>query len=528
MRIRSGIFAVSAVGLFIGIVQGCATEVVVVDEEDGSVVTTTDASKPDSNTSKPDTSVPPVDAAKPDSAKPDTSVSPDAADAAVGPRPGDLVDPLAPKEGAACPAGVGKNQEIVRRCNKCGEQKALCDEVAGVLKVGSYGPCSADKPGAVCLPNERIVTACGTCGQQIKNCDNACTYIEGACQNQVSGGCVANEVAFLEGFCGPTTVPPSNVTDVRRQVCSAACVRGTPEACAPRPLDEIVVSQTPGTVTGGEFPYFAAKANKLTVGTCAATQDSGAMASVHYARIKNSGAQSINVTVVNKAPSGAADIPDTIVATYAGPNQPADRKACLTAVRDTPEAMTFDIPAGSSIVFHSIFNDTGAATKVKLEVHTNYVGAAQPLTLPPNTGARISTEVTQSAAQKAPRLTIPTFGDGTCPAASVATSSSTSYQYVEVKNPGATARTVDLATITGTDAVLAVYPGTTPPADDVERLVCVGKTNDTCPTASDPNSEYDACLPGVSIPANSSVLVYVANFGTTTLTPSILQVTTKN
>ena len=74
MRIRSGIFAVSAVALFIGVVQGCATEVVVVDEEDGSVPTPLDAAKPDSNTTKPDTSVPPVDAAKPDSAKDRKSV----------------------------------------------------------------------------------------------------------------------------------------------------------------------------------------------------------------------------------------------------------------------------------------------------------------------------------------------------------------------------------------------------------------------------------------------------------------------
>lgn len=527
MKIRSGVIAFSALSLFVGTVVGCATEAVVVDPPDDGVVLDSstpdtgkvDSSKPD--TGRPDTSTP--DGARPDTSTPD-STTVDAADAAPTTRPGDPFDPLAPKMGDMCPPGVQENDVIARRCGKCGTQSALCGPAR---VVGAYGSCLNEKANAdACLPGEVIVSECGFCGYQVKRCDNTCAYTEGACLNQVAGGCTKGEVTYIEGLCGPATVPPSAPTDVRKQTCSQTCQKGTPEPCAPRPLDELVASPTPGTVVTGEFGFFGTKEKKLVVGNCPATVGT-VDANVHYARIKNNGAQAINVTVQHKAPTGMTEIPDTLVTTYAGVNKPADRTACTSDVRDTPEAMNFDIPAGGTVIFHTI-QDAGSATKIKLEVHTNYIGAGpQPLVLPAVAGAKISAAVVPDAAMTNGRLPA-----GACPV--TVSSTMTTYGYVEIKNPGATPRTVDLFTSGGEDftnfpdMVMAVYPGNTAPADDAARSQCAGSVNDTCPAANNPKFEADACLTAVSVPANSSVMVYVGHYFTGRTSPTILEVVTKN
>ena len=521
MKIRNGVIAFSALSLFVGTVVGCATEAVVVDPPDDGVVLDSstpdtgkvDSSKPD--TGRPDTSTP--DTGRPDTSTPDSTTA-DAADAAPTTRPGDPFDPLAPKPGDMCPAGVQVNDVISRRCGKCGTQSALCD--TGRI-VGAYGACSNEKTNAdACLPGEVIVSECGFCGYQVKRCDNTCAYTEGACLNQVAGGCTKGEVTYIEGLCGPATVPPSAPTDVRKQTCSQTCQKGTPEACAPRPLDELVASPTPGTVVTGEFGYFGTKEKKLVVGNCPATLGT-VDANVHYARIKNNGAQAINVTVLHKAPTGTTSIPDMLVTTYAGTNKPADRTACTGVVQDEPQALNFNIPAGGSVVFHSM-QDSGSGTKIKLEVHTNYVGAGpQPLVLPAGAGAKVSAAVVPTAGMTLARLSA-----SACP--TTTTSSNTTYAYIEVQNPGATARTVDLFTADGQDTVMGVYAGNMAPADEPSRLACVGSVNDTCLSANDPKGEADSCLTGVSIPANSSIMVYVAHYFTTGTAPTILEVVTKN
>jgi hypothetical protein len=351
MRIRTSIFAVTAIGLFVAGVQGCATDATVPDEEDSGTtpVTPTDASKPDTNTSRPDTSVPDTgkpDTAVPDTGTPDTAV-PDAAEAGVdsglGPRPGETVDPLAPKPGDPCPAGVNLNDIIERRCGKCGNQKALCIAGAGGAKVvDAYGACTGEKTGVdACLPRERIVSECGFCGTQSKDCDLSCAYVEGACTGQVAGGCTANEVTYIEGVC-------ADPAHVRKQVCSAACVKGSPEPCAPRPLDEIVISQTAGTSVSGESAVYSTKIGTLTTGACPRTI-TGTLTSYQYVRVKNDGAMEATVTISNVAPAGATK-PNTLVALYPGPNAPGDRTMCVGTVFDSPESITTAIPAGGSVV----------------------------------------------------------------------------------------------------------------------------------------------------------------------------------
>lgn len=534
MRIHKGILAVSALGLFVGALQACATEVVDVADEDSGVTPPVDASKTETSTNRPDTSVPGRDTGTPDTSRPDTgnadTSTADAADSAVGPRAGEPFDPLAPAQGANCPAGVALNGIVERRCGKCGTQKAFCEAQpgGGANKIGVYSGCTGEKVAAdACLPRERIVSACGFCGTQAKECDTTCSYIEGTCSGQVVGGCVAGTVTYVEGVCNGAGQTP---TDVRRQTCSAACTLGAAEPCAPRPLDEILASPTVGTVAGGEFTYFPTKLGRLTVGACASTTESATLASSHYARIRNGSAQSINVTIINRAIAGATSVPDVLVAIYPGASIPADRKACVGAVRTIPEAFNVDIPANSSIVFHTMSN-TGSPTKLKLEVTTNYVGAGpQPLTLPTGANLTISTEVVQDVGRKADRLSVPISDFGACPRTIVtpSTTSSTAYTYVEIRNPGATARMVDLATPVSPDGLIAVYGGAAPPADAAERMACTGSTNDTCTDLIDPSSNFDACLPGVVVPANASVWVYVANYSSTVNDNAILQVTTKN
>jgi hypothetical protein len=527
MKTRLGIFGIGAIGLFVAVAQGCATEATVVDDpEDAAVEPVVDSGKKDSSTPPKDSSTP--DSAKPDAAKPDATITDANADAADGsavtPRPGELFDPTAPKAGDPCPAAVPVNTIIERRCGKCGVQKVLC--IAGptagtkIVDPADYGACTGEKTAAdACLPNERKINSCGYCGTQVQNCDTTCSYISGLCQNEVVNGCTANEVTYIEGLCGPGTTPPSSPSDVRKQTCSASCMKGAPEPCAPRPLDELVVSPIVGAVTTGEFSYFGTKQPKLTVGACATTADSGAMTSVHYARIKNTSAQALNVTIVNRTPTGASSVPNVLVAMYNGTNQPADRKTCVGEVRDFPEAFNVDIPAGGTIVVHTMLNTSTTTPKVKLEVHTNAVGAAQPLTLPAGANAVISAIVNQNPAQKASRA-----GGSSCPL-SLTSSSQTVYDYVEVRNTGAAARTIKVGTADGLDTVIATYPSV--PADDAARLACTG-VNDTALSACDPGNIFDSCLSGVTVPANGSVFVYVTNYFTTDLGPTLLQVTTTN
>jgi hypothetical protein len=243
------------------------------------------------------------------------------------------------------------------------------------------------------------------------------------------------------------------------------------------------------------------------------------MTSVHYARIKNTSAQALNVTIVNRTPTGASSVPNVLVAMYNGTNQPADRKTCVGEVRDFPEAFNVDIPAGGTIVVHTMLNTSTTTPKVKLEVHTNAVGAAQPLTLPAGANAVISAIVNQNPAQKASRA-----GGSSCPL-SLTSSSQTVYDYVEVRNTGAAARTIKVGTADGLDTVIATYPSV--PADDAARLACTG-VNDTALSACDPGNIFDSCLSGVTVPANGSVFVYVTNYFTTDLGPTLLQVTTTN
>lgn len=519
MRMRAGIFAVTAVGLFIGMVEGCATEVVVPDETDGST-DVVDAAKADTSTNKPDTSTP--DAAKPDAAKPDTSTpdtsTSDAADAAIGPKPGDPFDPLAPKTGDACPTGVNVNDVVNRRCGKCGSQNALCE--AGRV-VGAYGACSGEKTAAdACLPGERIVNPCGFCGQQIKNCDNTCAYIEGACQNQVVNGCTANEVTYIEGVC---TV----ASDVRRQVCSAACVKGAPEACGARPVDEITVSQTAGATVIGNFQTTASvKLPLLTGSACPATESATIQSLYHYARIKNTGADVVTVTVANGIPVGSTR-PAVTLAAYPGAAIPADRKACSTPPFTTsPEAITFSIPAGGSVMVHTMMDSaTATQSKLALEVKTKFVGPETPptpdylLTIGANANDTVTQAVQFVNTQTALRPNI-----GACPV--TFSSSTTGFRYVRLTNPTGVDKLVDISGDDPEDTVLAVYPGPNGPLS-TNLNACVGSSNDTCPAAAS-IATADSCVTGVTVPANGSVTVLYQEYFTFDFNPAVLRVTTKN
>ena len=518
MRIRTSIFAITAIGLFIAGVQGCATDATVPDEEDSGTtpVTPTDASKADTNasrpdTGKPDTSVP--DTSVPDTGKPDTA-APDAAEAGVdsglGPRPGETVDPLKPKPGDPCPAGVNLNDVIERRCGKCGNQRTLCIAGAGGAKVvDTYGACLGEKTGPdACLPLERIVSACGFCGTQTKDCDLSCAYVEGACTGQVAGGCTANEITYLEGLC-------PNLADVKKQVCSATCVKGTPEACAPRPLEEIVISQTAGMTVSGESAVYSTKIGKLTTGTCPSPVTS-TLTSYQYVRVKNDGAMAANVTISNVAPAGATK-PDTVVALYPGPNAPGDRTMCVGSVSDFVESFTTSIPAGGSVIFHqSLFLASATNPRLKTEVKTNFIGA-EMAPMPDHTidlalvpGTPVDQAIAFAAATTLPVPIGPVADPGPCPLALSATL--TPYRYVRVRNTGAVARTATIETVGATDTIIAYYGGDAPIS--TARTACTGNYSDDV-------TGLNGQITGVTVAPGAYVTVYVGKFssgaGTTIL-----------
>ena len=505
VRIRRVVFAVCAVGLFVGIVQGCATAPTVEDDDSGTT-SLVDASTPDSNTTKPDSS------------KPDTSTRVDAADAAiVAPKPGDPFDPLAPKTGDACPPGVMENDVVSRRCGKCGSQIAICETGR---KVGMYGACSDEKTTAdACLPGERLVGECGLCGQQIKNCDTTCSYIEGACQNQVANGCPKNEVVYLEGLCAPDE-------NVRRQVCSAACVKAPPEACAARPLDTLTVSQSAGTTLTGAFATTSNLKLPLLSGGCPAS--TGTTSSrYHYVRLTNSGADNVNVTVSNGIPAGSTSRPAVTFAVYNGDTIPTDRLACTgSVVTALPERVTVNIPAGASIILHTMLDAAAAPqAKLALEVKTNFVGvdpAATPdhiLTI----GANANDSVTQDV-YFANTKVLAQLVSGACPARlNLAVSG---YRYIRVVNPTAGDKTVDISGDKPLNSLVTTFPGPDAPLS-ADRLNCTSSVNDTCPGAAN-IATADSCVAGVNVPANGSIIVYFTPWSVGWFGAGTLRVTTKN
>ncbi len=457
----------------------------------------------------------PTDSAVADTAVRDAADGATAVDAGLTPRDGELFDPLAPKTGDPCPAGVPENSTVSRRCGKCGNQLALCE--TGRI-VGTYGPCNGEKTGAAaCLPRERLLADCGFCGKQAKDCDLSCAYVEGACQGEVTGGCVANEILYVEGVCA---VPG----EVRRQVCSPTCTRGVPEPCAPRPLNEIVVSQVAGMTVSGEFPLITNKIAKLTTGACPRTL-STTLTNYQYVRVRNDGADSVNVTITNVAPSGTTTKPDTLATLYPGPNAPVDRTQCMGTVNDSPETFTVNIAAGASVVFHqNMYSATATNTVLKTDVKTNFVGAevaAAPdyiVALGPTLGDVVTETIAFDAA-----FTTQRTNTGTCPV--TLSSSVTAYRYVRITNADVVPRLVDISGDEPTDIVLAVYPGPDAPLNS-DRSACIGLVNDTCSTAGFVNT--DSCLSNVSVPAGGSVVAFVAHYYTARTDSTLLRVTTKN
>lgn len=504
------------------LVAGCATEATPEDEPDSALPpevdsSTVDANKVDAKPPTPDANV--RDTSTPDSNKPDSTLTPDSSstdaaadgDAAIGNLPGEAFDPNAPKTGAACPAGVAEFDVITRRCGACGSQKAFCE--AGRI-VGTYGACIGEKTGAdICLPGAREVgVECGLCGSQVRNCDGTCVWSSALCTGEVVGGCPKGQITYVEGVC-------ADPTQVRKQTCSQTCTRQAPEACAARPLDEIVASQTAGAVVSADVEFWG-KNQRLNTGTCpqTLTTSSSSLTSYAYARIKNNGADSINVSVANAIPTGASSRPDTVITSYVGPNAPADRTQCVGSVSDTsPETVVANIPAGGSIVvLQNLYSSSSSGAKTRLDVTTNFIGTPPTfLTVPATVGTSATFPVVLGAA-KIVRPNVPSPDPGPCPL--TLSSTSTSYQYVEVRNTTAAPRTVTLET-TALDTMLAYYTGATPPATTADRLACVGEFADGSSTST---------LTNVVIPANSSITAYVGGYSSSTTGNTGLKVTTTN
>jgi len=507
-------------GLSWTLAAGCATDAAPPEDED-SGTPTADAAKDSApvTDARPPTDSAVRDSAVPDSARPDAADASDArvdaapVDSGLVANPGEPFDPSAPKPGDMCPAGVPEFDFVSRRCGKCGTQRALCE--TGRI-VGAYGPCTNEKtatnPADICLPNAvEIGVECGLCGSQVRKCDLTCAWSTGVCLGEVVNGCVKNEVSYIEGVC-PT------IDETRKQTCSPTCNRGAPEACAVQAPDTLVAPQVAaGTVNGVYSLTGIRKLARLNSGACPTTS-STTSSSYHYLRVTNPGAEQVNVTVTMTAPPTGTK-PDLMISSYVGLTAiPADataRQTCTGVVRDSPENLTFTIPAGqSAFVLSSGFSATTSG-RFTAEVKTNLVGPEPvpavdyDLTLPAAAGD-VSTAVNFVATQTSER--VGSTGTNSCPITVSGTISG--YRYIRLTNPTATVRNTNLWLASGADTVIAVYPGPMPPVASA-RTACVGSQNDTCPSGSGITGA-DSCLPNVSVPANGSIIVYAAMWSSTT------------
>jgi hypothetical protein len=106
---------------------------------------------------------------------------------------------------------------------------------------------------------------------------------------------------------------------------------------------------------------------------------------------------------------------------------------------------------------------------------------------------RLSVVRTFAASATLPRLPAPFSGYGPCPMADSFSTTATPYVSVTVGNATASPRTVSLwasaptadgGSTVSVDTVSAVYPTATMPTAEADRRVCVGGTNDACPTGN--------------------------------------------
>lgn len=503
MSVGKGIFGLGTVMLGLLAMQACATDVVVPDAEDEDsgtlqpVDATTDRNAPPTpKDAGRDSAQPPTDSGR-DSATP-TDAAIDSGDAG-GDRPGDPFDPTAPKPGDPCPAGVAVNDVVSRRCGKCGIQNALCE--TGRV-VSAYGVCANEKTNAdACLPGARTSQGCGICGRQTVICDNTCVQTAGICQGEVPGGCVAGSVKFLATCTNPN--------EFRKQTCSATCAPGTPEPCAPRGADvTIAVSQTAGgMVTGTLTPDTTAKIPALASPFCNTTLSTTISSIYGYVLLTNPGAQPVNVTVTNKSLTT-----DAAITSYPGTTLPGDRLACEDHVNINK--FTVGIAAGGSKLVFVGGLEAAAAGPYPLEIRTNFVGAEVPgapdytIAISPTMGGIVNQALTFDEAKFAPLvagLNAPADYTGAHPCPVVKMGFEYPHRYVKIDNAGGTARTVNLVTTSaGDDTYFSVFNAVPTFAT---RRACIGNYNDDC-TAADLN----ACLNGVSIPANGSIVVDIGQY----------------
>ena len=542
MRIERGVVGFGLVVGSLALFAACSdTPGVTVDDADAtpevdSAVPPKDAAKPPVDAKVPDTSTPPKDSSVPDTAVPDTSTpdtsTPDAStpDAADGGVAGEPFDPTKPKPGDPCPAGVNVNDTIDRRCGLCGNQRALCE--AGRI-VGAYGACTGEKTTAgACLPGARNTQSCGLCGTQTRVCDASCTYVENACMGEVAGGCVAGTVKYLATCANPN--------EFRKTTCSATCMPGAPEPCAPRGADAtLVVSQTTGGVVSQTLTVdTAAKLPALTTNYCPTKLSTTAQTVYNYVLVRNTGAMPVNVTLFNKSAAQAAAF-----AAYPGATLPdaAGRLACQDHV--SVDRFTFTIPAnGSQLVYVGALS-TSATGNFPVEAKTNFIGA-EPATAVDHTRA-ISTAAGCAAAvppagcivNQALSFSEDKFlpvsgapgafdspavytGANACPVTKFGDEYGA--RYVRLTNASTRARTVNLITTgAGDDSYVAVYANV---PLSTARAACVGSYNDDCS-----DTDYNGCLNGVTVPASGSVVVYVGhNTEGGLYTTNNLRVTTTN
>ncbi|MDB4941678.1 MAG: hypothetical protein JWP97_1212 [Labilithrix sp.] len=134
------------------------------------------------------------------------------------------------------------------------------------------------------------------------------------------------------------------------------------------------------------------------------------------------------------------------------------------------------------------------------------------ITVPAAVGGVNSSVITLSATQNTPRIS------GTCPSATISTTS-TPYNYMEVRNSTAKAVTVSIYQSQAPggpipDTIIAAYAGNTAPTTDAARKACLKGVNDFGTTALTGDGNFGSLTTTnvVPIPAGGSVMVYSGNY----------------
>lgn len=290
--------------------------------------------------------------------------------------------PPPPEAGDPC---TTQDALVTRPCGACGTQQAICQSSGdgGALAWSQYGACQGELTGG-CVPGTVANEACGNCGTVQKTCTKYCSWTSGSCTGQPTNSCKPGSVEYLTAGC---TTPNT----YKSRTCQTTCQWGTTSLACEVPVNanKMTISGTVGQTVTQQWSLTTASAAKKP-SDCGVTSVSSSKYPQVAVEIRNTTAQKATVSIYHSKATGGSEL-DTLLWVYNKTLQPQDDAslvACDYGVEDSCETKpnplcgnttsynfagmsNITINAGSAILVYSSAFSTSTTGDFNLNVKTD-------------------------------------------------------------------------------------------------------------------------------------------------------------